>query len=418
MTQTQTETLTRRDAIATGATALGATTLGAARLLADEPKPRRKVRIGVVGGGFGASFQWNQHPDCVVTGVTDLRADRRDLLRKVYKCDQVYDSMEDMLKQARDIDAIAIFTEAPNHVPHCVAALKAGKHVICAVPAAQTLEECQLLVDTVKKTGLIYMMAETSYYQQETITARKWYEEGKFGNLFYCEAEYHHAGPLRPKPGSLAIDRNGKRTWRYEYPPMLYATHTNALLTGVTGERLVEVTCFGVENEVTRKRDNAYKNPFCNQTAMYKTNRGNGFRGSQYWLGAVSITVRASWFGLKMSFLAQTPYGQPPIRVTVRDKTSFDEAGFEFQEPLVEPIKVPKWYETEMLPKPLRHGEGGHDGSHPFLTHEFIDAVVSARKPTVDVYEAVAYTAPGIVAHQSSLKGGELLKIPDFGRGT
>src|SRR5262245_36832731 len=76
---------------------------------------------------------------------------------------------------------------------------------------------------------------------------------------------------------------------------------------------------------------------------MYKTSRGHGFRGSQYWSGAVSITVRASWYGLKMSFLAQTPYGQPPTRVTVRDKTSFDEAGYEFQEPLVEQVKVPKW---------------------------------------------------------------------------
>jgi predicted dehydrogenase len=165
------------------------------------------VRIGVVGGGFGAAFQWHQHPNCVVTGVTDLRADRRDTLRNVYHCDQVYDSMEIMLKEAGDIDAVAIFTEAPNHVPHTVAALNAGKHVICAVPAAQDLEECQLLVDTVKKTELTYMMAETSYYQQSTITARNWYLEGKFGDLFYCEAEYHHTGPLHPKPGSLAIDR-------------------------------------------------------------------------------------------------------------------------------------------------------------------------------------------------------------------
>ena len=288
MTQTPFETLTRRDALATGATLL-ATTLGTTGLSADEPKSQRKVRIGVVGGNFGAGFQWHQHPNCVVAGVTDLRADRRELLRNVYKCDRVYDSMEIMLKEAHDIDAVAIFTEAPNHVPHSVAALNAGKHVICAVPAAQSLEECQLLVDTVKKTGLTYMMAETSYYQQETITARKWYLEGKFGDLFYCEAEYHHAGPLRPKPGSLAIDPNGKRTWRYDYPPMLYATHTNALLTGVTGERLVEVTCFGVENELTCKRDNVYKNPFCNETAMYKTSSGHGFRGSQYWSGAVTL---------------------------------------------------------------------------------------------------------------------------------
>ena len=118
--------------------------------------------------------------------------------------------MEIMLKQARDIDAVAIFTEAPNHVPHCVAALNAGKHVICAVPAAQSLEECQLLVDTVKRTGLTYMMAETSYYQQETITARKWYSEGKFGDLFYCEGEYHHAGPLRPEAG-LVGHRPGRK---------------------------------------------------------------------------------------------------------------------------------------------------------------------------------------------------------------
>ena len=154
MAQTRSETLTRRDALATGATLLGAATFGAAGLSGEEPKPRRKLRMGVVGGNFGAAFQWHQHPDCVVTGVTDLRAERRDVLRKVYKCDQVYDSMEIMLKQARDIDAVAIFTEAPNHVPHCVAALNAGKHVICAVPAAMNLEECQLLVDTVKRTGL------------------------------------------------------------------------------------------------------------------------------------------------------------------------------------------------------------------------------------------------------------------------
>ena len=61
----------------------------------------------------------------------------------------------------------------------------------------------------------------------------------------------------------------------------------------------------------------------------------------------------------------------------------------------------------------MRH-DSGHSGSQTFLTHEFIDALVKNRKPAIDVYEAVAYTAPGIVAHQSALKGGERLKIPSF----
>src|SRR5262245_31423161 len=53
LAQTQSETLTRRDALATGATMLGATTFATMGFSADEPKSRRKLRIGVVGGGFG-----------------------------------------------------------------------------------------------------------------------------------------------------------------------------------------------------------------------------------------------------------------------------------------------------------------------------------------------------------------------------
>ena len=66
-----------------------------------------------------------------------------------------------------------------------------------------------------------------------------------------------------------------------------------------------------------------------------------------------------------------------------------------------------------MLPEPLRHASS-HGGLAHFPTHEFIDALVHGRKPAVDVYEALAYTAQGIVAHQSALKGGQLMKIPSL----
>jgi hypothetical protein len=66
-----------------------------------------------------------------------------------------------------------------------------------------------------------------------------------------------------------------------------------------------------------------------------------------------------------------------------------------------------------LLPPGLRH-DSDHRGSHTFLTHEFIDSIVKDRNPLIDVYEAVAYTAPGIVAHQSAMKGGELLAIPQY----
>jgi hypothetical protein len=62
----------------------------------------------------------------------------------------------------------------------------------------------------------------------------------------------------------------------------------------------------------------------------------------------------------------------------------------------------------------LRDNAYGHEGSHTFLTHEFVDALVKGRRPAVDVHVALACTGPGIVAHQSALKGGTQMKIPSF----
>lgn len=253
--------------------------LSAIKIIPAEVMPEKKIRIGVVGGNFGRSFYWHEHPNCIVEAVSDLRPERRDALKKTYRCDKAYDSLEELIKD-KNIDAVVIFTPAPDHVRHSVAALKAGKHVICAVPAAMTLEECQELIETVKRTGLSYMMAETSYYQQPTISARGFYKKGSFGNIYYTESEYHHAGL------ESLFWENGKPTWRYGFPPMHYPTHCMAHLIGVTGERLVQVSCIGWGDGDPILKNNAYKNPFWNETALFRTKRGNAFRVAIFWKGA------------------------------------------------------------------------------------------------------------------------------------
>ena len=65
-------------------------------------------------------------------------------------------------------------------------------------------------------------------------------------------------------------------------------------------------------------------------------------------------------------------------------------------------------------PLPPGVGGGGHGGSHGLLTDEFIDAILRGRRPWVDVAQALNMTVAGIVAHQSALKDGELLKIPQY----
>ena len=379
--------------------------------LAIDTTPK-KIRIGVVGGGFGCSFQWHKHPDCVVEAVSDLRPERRDRLMKTYKCAKSYPSLEALVQDKR-IDAIAVFTEGPNHVRHVIEAMKHGKHAISAVPACMGggVAEAERLLDAVKQYGLTYMMAETSYYQQPTISARKFYEQGKLGTIYYCEAEYQHAGL------EALYFENGKRTWRHGMAPMHYPTHCTAFLTGVTGERLTEVTCHGWGDDSPICKDNAYDNPFWNESAMFRTDRGHAFRVNVWWKGAHRGCERAEWIGDRMSFYCGHPNGVGPVIVrSAEGQKEKDDAGFVRDLPARQAYQQPEWWKTDMLPEPLRHNSG-HHGSHTFLTHEFVDVLTHDRRPAIDIYEALAYTVPGVVAHESALRGGELMKIPNFDRG-
>lgn len=369
---------------------------------------QRKVRVGIVGGRFGASFQFHEHPNCTVAAVADLRAERRERLAGVYRCPTVYASLDELLKD-KTVEAVGLFTPAPAHVPHALAALRAGKHVLSAVPAAMSLEECARLIEGVERSGLVYMMAETSYYQQLTISARRFHAEGAFGRIYSCESEYHHSGLEE------LFFEDGKKTWRHGFPPMHYPTHCTAHLVSVTGERLTEVTCLGWGDEDEILKTNVYRNPFWNETAFFKTDRGTAFRVAVFWKGAHRGTERAQYYGEKMSFFFNHPNGLGPVVTRMSEQKERDSGGFARSRPVLERFEEVKWWATEMLPAPLRH-DSGHEGSHTFITHEFVSAVLERRRPAVDVYEAVAYTAPGIVAHQSALKGGLQMKIPGFAR--
>src|SRR5512140_2294729 len=243
----------RREFVKRSAVVAGAT-LPLYSTLAVNPAPR-KIRMGVVGGGFGTDFQWHEHPDCVVEAVSDLRPERRERLMKVYRCEKAYPSLEELVKDPK-VDAVAIFTDAPLHVQHVMECMAHGKHCISAVPAAwATMEQAEQLLDTVRKHKLTYMMAETGHYQQSTISARKFFKEGKFGTLYYCEAEYQHNGL------EVLYHENGKRTWRYGVAPMHYPTHSSSQLISVTGERLTRVTSHGWGDDSPCLKDNPWGNP-------------------------------------------------------------------------------------------------------------------------------------------------------------
>jgi predicted dehydrogenase len=306
-----------------------------------------------------------------------LLPDRCAALAKAARCAKTYPSLEELVKDDK-IEAVFIATDAPSHSRHAMLAMEHGKHVATAVPAVfGSVEDAHRLFDAVKRSGLTYMMLETSSFHEDLYAMRQIYNAGGLGKLIYAEGEYYH---YMPTP----ID--SFHGWRIGLPPQWYPTHSNAYYVCVSGGSFTEVSCAGVKSTIEHllPQNNRYKNEFGTEIALFRTSEGGTAR------------MNVSW---------DTPgFGGEVGRVRGQ-LGSFRET-----------------YDglAKTLPNIIRPGlpphvePGFHGGSHGYLCDEFVTAVLQNRKPLVGIAEALNLTVSGIVAHQSALKDGEVLSIPQF----
>ena len=148
------------------------------------------------------------------------------------------------------------------------------------------------------------------------------------------------------------------------------------------------------------------QNPFWNTTAFFKTSGGHSSRIAVFWHVAAGGTERGQFFGDRLSYIMARPrnrseHGNPDQQ---NGKTVIDENGYPEGKVKIEAFQQPNY--MERLPESDAREERPW-GSHTFLVHEFVSAIQEDRHPAVNIWEAIAYTAPGIVAHQSALRGGE-----------
>ena len=206
---------------------------------------------------------------------------------------------------------------------------------------------------------------------------RQIYIAGALGKLVYSEGEYYHY---------METPIDSYKGWRIGLPPQWYPTHSNAYYNCVTAGSFTEVSCIGMPSQIEHLRpaNNRYKNPFGTEIALFRTSEGGTSRMAVSWdtPGAGGETGRIR--GQRGSF-----YGK-----------------YEGLEKTLPNVKRP--------PLPPGVAGGGHGGSHGYLMNEFVSAVLQDRTPLVNIVMALNLTVAGIVAHQSAMKGGELMKIPQF----
>ncbi len=401
------------------------------------------ISIGLVGlGQFGQTFAnlFRSHPGVDRVALCDREpekiatiASRRGWDQKFNPRDR-YEKLEDLLKT--DVDAVAIITQPWLHAPQCIQVMEAGKHVYSAVPIInlpdgdEILDYTEKLVETSKGTGQFYMMGETTYYRPETMFCRRKAAENAFGHFVYAEGEYFHDVDadcnLREVQKKRTASASGKewleKKLRYIDAgvltgPMHYPTHSTCGPVCVMKAHAVKVTAYGYTN---RNKDPFFEDSaFSNETALFQMSNGASVRicefrelaGSFHKEETFRITGTRGTYAenlWKENFRTDTSPAKKLQKTHLTDK--------DMQDPLPPEVALAfRQIENPGATDIADFTTGGHGGSHPYLVHEFVDAISNQRQPAINAWEAARYTIMGVMAHKSALRDGETLNVPDLG---
>ncbi|MCD6520863.1 MAG: Gfo/Idh/MocA family oxidoreductase, partial [Anaerolineae bacterium] len=311
------------------------------------------ISVAIVGlGQFGRHFVelYKKHPDVERLAICDLRADRVAEIAKKFAIEECYSSLDEVCKS--DIEAVVIITQPWLHFAQVMQALEAGKHVYSAVPPVygvegdEILEQCDQLVEKVKRTGQIYMLGETTFFRRETMYCRQRAAQGDFGEFTYGECEYWH-------DLSHGLYQVAKNRWGDQWGPdkkgsipMHYPTHSTSSMISIMGGRMVSVSARGYRypQEEWFLKDSIFKNEYSNEVALYEMSNGALVRHMEF--RRIGHPGREGFrlFGTEGCFLSDVS----GARWTT--KQGWEELD-------LSDVKEP-------LPEPLAEDLGGHGGSH------------------------------------------------------
>jgi predicted dehydrogenase len=206
---------------------------------------KKDIGIGVIGIGMGANLLFiNRDPDSrlEVRGLCSTDEPRLRALAAQWSLPYTTADYRELIARD-DIHVIGVFTPDHLHTEHALAALRAGKHVVCTKPMCTTVEDAATLVRTVDQTGLKFIVGQTMRFDPEFSGAKRMYDDGDLGEIIFAEGHYVHDArsffPLTP--------------WRVRAPQDLMfggASHPIDLLRWFLGD-VEEVHAYGRKGNLT-----------------------------------------------------------------------------------------------------------------------------------------------------------------------
>ncbi len=198
-------------------------------------------RIGIIGCGKIAQVrhipEYAENPYAELAGFYDLNTQRAAELAAQYG-GKAYESAEAMLADPA-IDAVSVCVANHAHAPITIAALKAGKHVLCEKPMATTLEECEEMVRTAHEAGKFLMIGHNQRLAKAHAVAKELIDQGMIGRIITFRTTFGHGGPE-----TWSVDP-GKNTWFFDKNKAAMGAmadlgiHKTDLIQFLTGQHVV-----------------------------------------------------------------------------------------------------------------------------------------------------------------------------------
>lgn len=388
-----------------------------------------KVKLAIVGANRGQTF--NQSLEFLkdkveLTCICDLSEEKVAEWKSSFPETEGFTSFEQLLEKG-DFDAVFIATPVLLHTEQSIAAMNAGKHVLSEVYAANTLDECERLVDAVKKTGKVYMMAENYCYMRENMMVRNMADSGLFGTITYAEGAYIH------DCRNLRFDSSGNLTWRGEGARTSRGNHYPTHSLGPVAKWM------GINRKDWFKKVTTFVTNSAGMERYAIKNFGKDHDAAKpgYWSCGDSTTTVIETEAQAIIILRVDTHSARPHNITWYSlqgtKGSYLSGRHHHDEPLIwlegyskaeEDGRAVEWdtlwkysykYEHSDWARHMENASQlGHGGGDFFVIKDFVEAIINRTPPPIDVYDAVTWSSIVPLAEESLRKGGIPIDIPVF----
>lgn len=357
----------------------------------------RKLRIGLVGLGFGINYLkvYVKHPDVEYVGVCDISEQKLKDAGQKYGITRLYRTLDAMIA-SKEFDAIHLMTQIPDHAAQTIQVLGAGLHCACALPMGVSLDELKLVADAVKRSGCRYMMMEPNAYFSETLYVQDLYQRGELGRIQYMRGLQ-----------SYFLNNTNQPYWR-GIPPMHYISHALTPLLVIANTRVTGIRCLGSGWMRDELRHN-HGNPYPIEVALMELELPGVVAEIAIHFFETAVIPREGFdvFGEKLTFKWPELPGEKPAVMRL-----VNPLGYFQNEVLAERVDVPKLaglpsddLKALCQKEPVRFC---------CLVHEFVRSILEDRESTLGVERSFDIIAPGILAHASAMGKGGRVEVPSF----